>query len=318
MNRITRTSAIFAALAAAFLCPLAAAQQKEPDWSKVEIKITKVSGNIYMLEGQGGNIAASVGEDGIVIVDDEFAPLAEKIQAALKNLSITDKPVRFVINTHYHGDHTGGNVPFATSGSTVIAQDNVRKRLASGGTAGNGGSIKMEVKPTEKAALPIITFEHDVTVHLNGEDIRALHFPSGHTDGDAIIFFPKNNVVHMGDDFVRYGFPFIDVASGGSVQGMIDGVEKAAAQLPADVKVIPGHGAISNLDDVRAYVKMLRETTAAVQKALDAHKTLDQMKQEKILAPWAKWSGDFVNQDTFIETLYNSLTNHPGQFVKHN
>jgi len=316
MDRLIRTSAVFAAFILTFLCTLATAQQ--PDFSKVEIKVTKVSGNIYMLEGQGGNIAASVGEDGIVIVDDEFAPLAEKIQAALKNLSITDKPVRFVINTHYHGDHTGGNVPFATSGSTLIAQDNVRKRLASGGTAGNGGSVKMEVKPAEKAALPIITFEHDVTVHLNGEDIRALHFPSGHTDGDAIIFFPKNNVVHMGDDFVRYGFPFIDVAGGGSVQGMIDGVEKAAAQLPADVKVIPGHGALSNLDDVRAYVKMLKETSAVVQKAIDAHKTLDQMKQEKILAPWAKWSGDFVNQDTFIETLYNSLTGHPGQFVKHN
>jgi len=316
MNRLIRTSAVFAAFTLTFLCTLAVAQQ--PDFSKVEIKVTKVSGNIYMLEGQGGNIAASVGEDGIVIVDDEFAPLAEKIQAALKNLSITDKPVRFVINTHYHGDHTGGNVPFATSGSTLIAQDNVRKRLASGGTAGNGGSVKMEVKPAEKAALPIITFEHDVTVHLNGEDIRALHFPSGHTDGDAIIFFPKNNVVHMGDDFVRYGFPFIDVAGGGSVQGMIDGVERAAAQLPADVKVIPGHGALSNLDDVRAYVKMLKETSAVVQKALDAHKTLDQMKQEKILAPWAKWSGDFVNQDTFIETLFNSLTGHPGQFVKHN
>jgi cyclase len=296
----------------------AAAQQKEPDWSKIQIKVSKVSGNIYLLEGQGGNIAASVGEDGIVIVDDEFAPLAEKIQAALKDLKITDKPVRFVINTHYHGDHTGGNPPFANSGSTVIAQDNVRKRLLSGGTAGNGGSLKMENKPAEKAALPIITFEHDVTVHLNGEDIRALHFPAGHTDGDAIIFFPKNNVVHMGDDFVRYGFPFIDVVSGGSVQGMTDGLEKAIAQLPADVKVIPGHGQLSNLDDVRSYIQMLKDTTAAVQKALAAKKTVDQMKQEKILAPWAKWSGDFVNQDTFIETIFNSLTNHPGAFVKHN
>jgi cyclase len=318
MNRRIFQSLAGAALFLAFSSSASSAQEKEPDWSKVQIKVTKVSGNIYMLEGQGGNIAASVGEDGIVIVDDEFAPLAEKIQAALKNLGITDKPVRFVINTHYHGDHSGGNAPFATSGSTVIAQDNVRKRLISGGTAGNGGSVKMEVKPAEKAALPIITFEHDVTVHLNGEDIRALHFPAGHTDGDAIIFFAKNNVVHMGDDFVRYGFPFIDVASGGSVQGMIDGVEKAVAQLPADVKVIPGHGVLSNLDDVRTYIQMLKETTAAVQKAMAAHKTIDQMKQEKILEPWAKWSNDFVSQDVFIETIYNSLTNHPGQFVKHN
>lgn len=157
-----------------------------------------------------------------------------------------------------------------------------------------------------------------MTVHLNGEDIRALHFPAGHTDGDAIIFFPKNNVVHMGDDFVRYGFPFIDVTSGGSVQGMIAAMEKVSAQLPSDVKVIPGHGALSNLDDVRAYTKMLRETSAAVQKALDEKKSLEQMKQEKILEPWKKWSGESVDYDKFIETLYNSLTGTKGEFVKHN
>jgi cyclase len=321
MSREFRAGIYLSLMAAALLCARLAAVQQQQDWSKVQIKVTKVSGNIYMLEGQGGNIAASVGEDGIVIVDDQFAPLAEKIQAALKDLKITDKPVRFVINTHYHGDHTGGNVPFSDAGSTLIAQDNVRKRLESGGTAGNGGSIKMENKPAPKAALPIITFEHDVTVHLNGEDIRALHFPSGHTDGDSIIFFPKNNVVHMGDDFVRYGFPFIDVASGGSVQGMIDAMEKATAQLPADVKVIPGHGALSNLDDVRAFTKMLKETSAIVQKAINDHKTLDQMKQEKILEPWReKWAPEkgFINADAFIETLYNSLTSHKGEFVKHN
>ena len=315
---LVRASVLLGLAALALAGAWPALAQQEPDWSKVQIKVTKVSGNIYMLEGQGGNIAASVGEDGIVIVDDEFAPLADKIQAALKELKITDKPVRFVINTHYHGDHAGGNEPFANSGSTVIAQDNVRKRLASGGVAGNGASVKMEVKPAPKAQLPIITFDHDVTVHLNGEDIRALHFPSGHTDGDSIIFFPKNNVVHMGDDFVRYGFPFIDVAGGGSVQGMIDAMEKATAQLPADVKVIPGHGALSNLGDVRAYTKMLKETSAVVQKALDQHKTLEQMKAEKILAPWDKFSGEFINTDAFIETLYNSLTGHKGEFVKHN
>jgi cyclase len=305
------------AIAAALAIPRVARAQ-EQDFSKVQMKVTKVSGNIYMLEGAGGNIAASVGEDGIVIVDDEFAPLAEKIAAALKNLNITDKPVRFVINTHYHGDHTGGNANFAKDGSTLIAQDNVRKRLEAGGVAGNGGSAKMENKPAEKAALPIITFEHDVTVHLNGEDIRALHFPAGHTDGDAIIYFPKNNVVHMGDDFVRYGFPFIDVAAGGSVQGMIAACEKSIAQLPADVKIIPGHGALSNPDDVRVYVKMLKETSAAVQAALDAHKSLDQMKKEKILAPWSKFSSEAQNEDVFTETLYYSLTNTKGPFVKHN
>jgi cyclase len=299
-----------------FLPAFAIAQQQ--DFSRVQIKVTQVSGNIYMLQGAGGNIAASVGEDGIAIVDDQFAPLADKIQTALKDLKITDKPVRFVINTHYHGDHAGGNEPFANSGSTIIAQDNVRKRLQVDGAAGNGGSISIPYKASPKIALPMITFEHDVTVHLNGEDIRALHFPAGHTDGDSIIFFPKNNVVHMGDDFVRYGFPFIDANSGGTVQGMISAMEKATAQLPADVKVIPGHGALSNLDDVRAYTKMLKETSAVVEKALKDHRTLDQMKQEKILAPWDKYSGDFVKTDGFIETLYNSFTGTKGEFRQHN
>jgi len=133
-----------------------------------------------------------------------------------------------------------------------------------------------------------------------------------------VIFFPRNNVVHMGDDFVRYGFPFIDVASGGSVQGMIAAMEKATTMLPADVKVIPGHGALSNLDDVRAFVQMLQETSAAVQKAIDEHKTIEQMKQEKILEPWKKWSGDFIDADKFIETLDNSLTGTKGEFLKHN
>ncbi len=320
MNK-TRNGAIFMRFAVGLSLALvigSGSRAQDQDFSKVEIKVTKVSGNIYMLEGEGGNIAASVGDDGIVIVDDQYAPLADKIQAALKNLKITDKPVRFVINTHYHGDHTGGNEPLANSGSTVIAQDNVRKRMETPGVAGNGSSLKMETKAAPKEALPVITFDHDVTVHLNGEDIRALHFPAGHTDGDAVIFFPKNNVVHMGDDFVRYGFPFIDVSSGGSVQGMIAAMEKVSTQLPPDVKVIPGHGALSNLDDVRAFVKMLKETSAAVQKAIDEHKTVEQMKQEKILAPWAKWSGEFIDSDKFIETLYNSLTGSKGEFMKHN
>jgi cyclase len=294
---------------------LAFGQQNE-DFSTVQIKVSKVSGSVYMLEGAGGNIAASVGEDGIVIVDDKYAPLADKIRAALKDLGITDKPVRFVINTDYHGDHTGGNVPFSET-STVIAQDNVRKRLEAGGVSGYGGSRQREIKPAPKAALPIITFSHDLTVHLNGEDIRALHFPAGHTDGDSIIFFPQSNVVHMGGDFVRYGFPFIDIDSGGSVQGMIAGLEEAMAQLPADVKVIPGHGALSNLDDVREYVKMLKGTSAVVETALKQHKTLEEMKKEKILAPWQKYSGGF--SDAFIETLYNSLTGRKNnKFLRHN
>jgi glyoxylase-like metal-dependent hydrolase (beta-lactamase superfamily II) len=294
---------------------------QEQDLSKVEIKVTKVAGNIYLLQGgEGGNMAASVGEDGIVLVDDEFAPLATKIAAALKKIGITDKPVRFIINTHYHFDHTGGNLPFANQGSTIIAHDNVRARLASGGTAGNGGALHFDAAPADKAALPVITFDHDVSVHLNGEDVRALHYPSGHTDGDAIIFFPKANVVHMGDDYVRYGFPFVDVQAGGSVEGMIKACEGAIEKLPADVKVIPGHGELSSVAEVREYVKMLKDTSAVVEKAIHVGKTLEQMKKEKLLAAWSqKYSNDFVDTDTFIETLYNSLTHRKNTpFVKHN
>jgi cyclase len=289
---------------------------QDQDFSKVQIKVSKVAGNVYMLVGAGGNIGASVGDDGIVVVDDQYAPLADRIQAALKG--ITDKPVRFIINTHYHGDHTGGN-EFFQKQAPIIAHDNVRKRLETGGAAGNGGSLHMEQKAQPKGALPIITFDHDVTVHLNGEDIRALHVPAGHTDGDSVIYFPKSNVVHMGDDFVTYGFPFIDVDSGGSIDGMIGGVENAIAQLPADVKIVPGHGPVSNLDDVRAYVKMLKETRAAVQDALDKKMTLEQMKEKKVLDPWKKYSGDFISEDAFLETLYNSLTGQKnGKFIKHN
>src|SRR3954449_11129959 len=262
---------------------LAIAQQG--DFSKVQIKVQKVAGNVYMLQGAGGNIGVSIGEDGIVIVDDQYAPLAEKIQAALKG--ITDKPVRFIINTHYHGDHSGGNAYFQKQ-APIIAHDNVRKRLESGGPAGNGGSVHFDAKPAPKEALPIITFDHDVTVHLNGEDIRALYIPAGHTDGDSVIFFPKSNVVHMGDDFVTYGYPFVDIENGGSVSGMISGCEKVLASVPADAKFIPGHGPLSTAEDVRTFVKMMRDTRAAVAADVAKKQTVAQMKQAKVLAAWEK------------------------------
>jgi glyoxylase-like metal-dependent hydrolase (beta-lactamase superfamily II) len=177
----------------------------------------------------------------------------------------------------------------------------------------------MEAKPQPKEALPIITFDHDVTVHLNGEDIRALHFPSGHTDGDSIIFFPKSNVVHMGDDFVTYGFPFIDLESGGSVAGVIAACEKVIATVAPDAKVIPGHGRLSTVDDLKPYVVMLKETAALVQKGIRDGKTLDQLKGEKVLAGYEKWSGQFITTDKFVEMLYNDLSGKAkGELLKHN
>jgi cyclase len=285
------------------------------DYSKVEIKVTKVAGTVYMLQGAGGNIAASIGEDGIVVVDDQFAPLAAKIEAALRG--VTDKPVRFIINTHYHVDHTGGNAWFQKQ-AQIIAHDNVRKRLEQGSVAGNGSTKDVQA-PASGDALPIVTFDHDVTVHLNGEDIRALHFPSGHTDGDSIIFFVKSNVVHMGDDFVTYGFPFVDLESGGSVQGMITATDEVAAALPPDAKVIPGHGPLSSLDELRQFTKMLKDTQRLVQAGIKQGKSLEQMQKENILGPWQKYSGDFVTSEQWLITLYNDLTgNKSGELIKHN
>jgi glyoxylase-like metal-dependent hydrolase (beta-lactamase superfamily II) len=317
MRATLATATLFGALCAAGT----ALAQQEPDWSKVQMKTTHVAGSVYLLQGEGGNIAASIGADGIVIVDDQFAPLAGRIAEALQAQKLTDKPVRFVINTHYHFDHTGGNAPFAGGGATIIAQENVRVRLMADGTAGTGKVVSFPYTRQPAEALPVITFGQDLGVHLNGEDIRALHLPAGHTDGDAVIVFPQSNVVHMGDNFVRYGFPFIDVLSGGSVQGMIAGLKQVLAELPADVRVIPGHGEIATPDDVRAYIRMLEETSAVVQKALAAGKTLEQMQQEKLLEPWrAAWvpADAFIGTDAFLETLYNSLTGKAGGFKAHN
>jgi cyclase len=294
-------------IAALLLIPCMALAQQTPDFTKVEIKVSKVSGNIYLLQGAGGNIATSLGDDGILIVDTEYAPLADKIQAALKGIGVTDKPVRFVVNTHYHGDHTNGDSAWGARGATIIANENLRKRMESGSSTGNGGSVKFQSAAQPKVALPVITFGDHVTVYLNDEEIRVMHFPAAHTDGDAVVYFTKNNVVHMGDEFIRYGFPFVDILGGGSVQGMIAACEKVAATLPADVKVIPGHGELATTDDLREYTKMMKDTMAVVQAAIAKGETTDQMKSEKILAAWQKYSGAFVNTDAWIDTLYNSL-----------
>lgn len=285
----------FMAVAVLLLPSLMAAQ----DFSKVEMKVTKVAGTVYMLQGAGGNIGVSVGDDGMVMIDDQYAPLAPKIEAALKGIS--DKPLRFILNTHWHGDHTGGNPVFQQQ-APIIAQENVRKRLASGGAIGG-----RNVPAAAREALPIITFEDKVSVHLNGEDIRAIHFPHGHTDGDSIIFFPQSNVVHMGDDFVTYGFPFVDLESGGSVRGLVAALKEVVPTLPADVKVIPGHGDLSTLDDVRSFTKMVDDTFNIVQQQVNAGKTLDQIKQANVLAAYSKYSGDFISTDKWIDTIYNEL-----------
>lgn len=277
---------------------LAAAQNAfaQQDFSKVEIKATKISGNVYMLEGSGGNIGVSVGTDGILIVDDEFAPLADKIKAALKSLG--EGKLKFILNTHWHGDHTGGNVVFGPD-VPIIAQTNVRKRLQS-------GSPESKVDPAPKDALPVITFDQSVSVHFNGEEIRVIHFPHGHTDGDAVIFFTGSNVVHMGDDFFNGMFPFIDLDSGGDVDGYVKNVGEVITKLPAGAKIIPGHGPLATADDLKKFHQMLLATTDIVRKKVAAGKTLDQIKAEGLPAEWSSWGTGFIKTDRWIATLYRA------------
>jgi cyclase len=305
-----RRATLRVGLALALAALPAMAQQ---DFSKVEIKVIPVAGNIYMLQGAGGNIGVSAGPDGILIVDDQYAPLAEKIRAALKG--INPGQLRFILNTHWHGDHTGGNATFSSEGE-IIAQENVRKRLSTDQTV-----MGEKVPASPPAALPVITFEDKVSVHFNGEEIKAIHFPHGHTDGDSIIFFTKSNVVHMGDDFFTGRFPFVDIGSGGSVQGMTANVAKVIAQVPANVKIIPGHGPLSTIDDLKAYHRMLVETTAVVQKGIAARKTLAQLKAAGLPDEWKEWGSGFIKTDVWIETVYNSLTqakpDHPVDKTHH-
>jgi glyoxylase-like metal-dependent hydrolase (beta-lactamase superfamily II) len=285
-----------------FLCALPVDAVAQRDYSKVEIKATKVAGNVYMLEGAGGNIGVSVGTDGILIVDDQFAPLADKIRAALKGLN--PGKLRFILNTHWHGDHTGGNVAFGPE-APIIAHDNVRKRLS---TEQRIEFFKSTVPPAPKEALPVITFNQSLSVHFNGEEIRAIHFPNGHTDGDSVIFFTTSNVVHLGDDFFAGGFPFVDVDSGGNVVGLAKNIGEIITKIPAGAKLIPGHGPLSTIDDLKLYHRMLLETTDIVRQKIAAGKTLDQIKSEGLPDEWKSWGTGFIKTDQWIQLVHISLT----------
>ncbi|HEY6121069.1 MAG TPA: MBL fold metallo-hydrolase [Pyrinomonadaceae bacterium] len=296
MTRQRRWACLWA-MVALFISTTSLVSQQ--DFSKVEIKSTKVAGNVYMLEGSGGNIGVSVGPDGILIVDDQFAPLADKIKAALKSLG--EGKLKFILNTHWHGDHTGGNPVFGME-APIIAQTNVRKRLATGATV-----LGQDIKPAPKEALPVITFDQSLSVHFNGEEIRVIHFPHGHTDGDSVIFFTNSNVVHMGDDFFAGRFPFVDLASGGDVEGVTKNVGDIIAKLPAGVRIIPGHGPLSTIDDLKLYHRMLLETTDIVRKKMAAGKTLDQIKAEGLPDEWKTWGTGFIKTDFWLEIVFNSL-----------
>jgi cyclase len=284
------------ALLSIFLSSLASAQ---PEFDKVQIKVEHVAGSVYVLYGEGGNIGVSVGSDGVLLVDDQYAPLAPKIKTALTTIS-KGQPVKFILNTHWHPDHTGGNEVFGET-APIIAQENVRKRMITGGLLSNGRNLQ----PATKGALPVVTFNEKLTVHINDEDIRALHLESGHTDGDVVVYFTRSNVVHMGDQFVSGEFlPFVDFNSGGNLDGLIANIEKVMTSVPDDVKVIPGHGPISAKSDLVAFARMLKDTRGAVQRAQQKKSSFEEFSADPVFAPY-QWSDEDKKQ--FLGRLYRGL-----------
>ena len=266
----------------------------------VTVKTTKVSGNVYILQGRGGNVGAMVGPEGILIVDDDYKAVSQKLAAALKELG-SDKP-RFVLNTHWHGDHTEGNEFFGKE-STIVAHINVRKRLMDPPTI-----FGQKTAPYQPFALPIVTYTESMTIHINGEEVRLVHYPNGHTDGDTIVFFDKANVVHLGDDFFVGRFPFVDLDSGGSVQGLINNVASLITKISADAKLIPGHGAVSTHADLKAYHAMLIESAKIITDAMKAGKSLEEIQKTGLPEKFKEAGSGFIKTDAWIATVHRSYS----------
>ncbi len=291
---------VAAVAAAAGLGETAKAQR---DFLSVEIKTTKLVDGVYMLEGAGGNIGLSTGEDGAFVIDDQFAPLSGKIMAAIS--AVTDEPVVFVLNTHWHGDHTGGNEAFGAAGAHIVAHDNVRVRLKEGLTRASG----RVTPPAPDAALPVITFAKAMSFHWNDRNIRIWHPENAHTDGDAIVFFKDVNVVHMGDVFFNGGYPFVDLASGGDLDGYIAASEKVLEKTDDETKIIPGHGPLASKADLQATVDMLNEVRDRVQALIDDGADADAAVAADPLKDLnGKWGQGFINGETMVRAAHASLT----------
>lgn len=271
-------------------------------FDKVEIKTEKLTDNIYVLFGAGGNIAILTGEDGVFMIDDQFAPLSEKISAAIAKIS--DQPVKYLLNTHWHGDHTGGNENFAKKGATILAHKNVRKRLTQGLTR----SPEAVTPPSPEIALPVITFSDDLSLYLNGEDILAMHVHHAHTDGDVQVFFPKSNVFHMGDTYFKEKWPYIDVQSGGSIDGYITAINQALFLVDDKTQIIPGHGGMSNRAELMAYRDVLLTVRGRVKNALAAGMSLEDIQAADYLKEWPTYGTFFVDDNTILELIVMSLS----------
>lgn len=269
----------------------------------VTIKTTQVTEGIYVLEGEGGNIGLCVGPDAAFLIDDQFAPLTEKIKAAVAK--VTDQPIRFVFNTHYHGDHTGGNENLRNDGSIVISHETTRERMTQ--TIFNE-VFGRDVAPGPEGGLPDITFDRSMTFHLNGQTIDVVHVPSAHTDGDAFVHFREADVLHCGDLFFNGRFPFIDTGAGGSIDGSIGAVDSLLARATENTRIVPGHGPVGTRADLLAFQEMMKESRAIVQKAIDAGTELNEFVLSKPLAkfddPWGKQN---LPTDMFVRIVHASL-----------
>jgi len=297
---MTRSAALMFAAALEVCCTSALAQPK--DWDAIQIKSSRVSEHVYMLEGEGGNIGVSAGDDGVFLIDDQYAPLTPKVVAAVKEIS--DKPIRFLINTHWHGDHTGGNENLGKAGVLIIAHDNVYKRLSEGGVI---ELLKQSYPPASKAALPVITFNDTATLHLNGDDVTAHHLPPAHTDGDSYIQFRKENVIHTGDVFASYRYPFIDVQSGGSVRGVVRAIDHLLPLIDEKTKIIPGHGGLPSKKDVLAYRRMIATVADRVESMAKAGKSLQEVIAAKPTRDFDEQWGKFRKPDVFVEIVYSGF-----------
>ncbi len=287
---------------AALFTTTAFAQQ---DFSKVQIKTEKLSATTYMMTGEGGNLGLSIGEDAVFVIDDQFAPLTSKIKAAIAKL--TKKPIKFVLNTHWHFDHTGGNENIGKAGALIVAHENVRKRMS---TEGFIKFFGMKTKAGPKVALPVITFTQDMTFHINGDEVYAYHIASAHTDGDAIVHFKNSDVIHMGDTFFNKMYPFIDTSSGGKVDGMIGAADRVLAIAGDNTKIIPGHGTLANKTDLKAYRDMLSTVSARIKTQIKDGKNLEEVFAMKPTAEFDEiWGKGFLQPQKWIEMMYENLKN---------
>lgn len=273
------------------------------DMSEVEIRAEHVGGNVHALFGRGGNIGVLTTPEGVVLIDDQYAPLTDKVRAAVSEIS--DAPIRFVINTHWHGDHTGGNENLGKAGVLILAHDNVHARMS---TDQEMPAFNRSVPAAPQGALPVVTYNDELSIRL-GEQARAHHMPHGHTDGDSFIHFPDSNVIHMGDLFFKDRYPFIDLAAGGNILGMIAGVETALGIVEDNTGIIPGHGALADRDDLIAYRDMLITARDRVSALLEDGKSLEAIQAARPMADYDEnWGSGFINPDRFLKQVHDSLT----------